>query len=291
MHVTEISSKSALHYHEKGYATNWDINPYRGCEHHCAYCFAQYSHKYLENDKFFDEILAKTDIAQTLERDLLKRNWKYDQVNAGGVTDCYQPLEKHYQLMPKIIKLFIKYKNPLVITTKSTLVLRDINLLDELNKIAGVQILLSASIIDENIRKKIEPLSPATIERINMLKEFSTRGIHTTILLMPIIPYINDDIINFEKIFQLAKNNNVHEIIHACLHLRGQTKICFFDHLKKYFPEKLKQIIPLYKGSYVNQEYAKIISEKIYILRKKYKMFNIHPKIKSPNSIVQLQLI
>ncbi len=290
MRITEISSKSALHFHQKGYATNWDINTFRGCMHKCVYCFAQYSHKYLNSDKFFDEILVKTNIVQALERDLSNKNWKYLPVNAGGVTDCYQPIEKKYQLMPQIISLFIKYKNPLIITTKSTLILRDIKLLSKLNEVAGIKLFISASTFDESIRQKIEPCAPPTVDRINMLKYFSEVGISSTILLMPIIPYINDSLTNFEKIFQLAHNNKVSNILHACLYLRGQTKKYFFKFIKKQFPEVENLIYALYNGSYVCKEYSQHVANQINKLRKRYNMFHKDMELTSPNKILQLNL-
>jgi DNA repair photolyase len=130
----------ALHYHDREFASNWDLNIYRGCGYRCIYCFAQYSHKYPDTgeNEFFDDIFVKTNVADALHTDFSKRSWDGDPVNICGVTDGYQPLEKEYVLMPKIIEAFIRHKNPMIITTKSTLLLRDIDLLDELNKIADV---------------------------------------------------------------------------------------------------------------------------------------------------------
>ncbi len=290
MSITEISARSVLHYHKREYATNWDINTYRGCEHKCAYCFAQYSHKYLNSQKFFDEITVKTNIPQVLEHDFSNKNWNYPPVNAGGVTDCYQPIEKKYQLMPKIIKTFIKYKNPLIITTKSTLILRDIDLLTKLNNVTSVKILVSASTINENIRQKLEPFAPPTIDRINMIKTFTEHEIESDILLMPIIPYINDNLSNIEHIFQLGKQNQASAIIHGILHLRGQTKTFFLKFLQKCFPKVTSSIEKLYNGSYVDKKYSEYISNMIYKLHKKYGMFNQHCELRSPNKNHQLAL-
>ena len=87
--ITEIQASSALHYHSKEFATNWDLNIYRGCGHRCTYCFAQYSHKYLNSEKFFDDIFVKTNISDVLEKDMPKRTWKNESVSVCGVTDCY----------------------------------------------------------------------------------------------------------------------------------------------------------------------------------------------------------
>jgi DNA repair photolyase len=158
-------------------------------------CFAQYSHKYLDTDQFFDDIFVKTNVAETLHADFSKRSWTDNPVNICGVTDGYQPIEAEYCLMPKIIETFIRHKNPMIITTKSTLLLRNVDLLDKLNRIAGVSVQVSASAIDEAIRQKIEPFAPPTIDRLNMIGELKKRGIGAGVLMMPIIPHLTDNVL------------------------------------------------------------------------------------------------
>lgn len=274
MRIKEISAKSVLHYHDRAFSTNWDINPYRGCAHKCIYCFAQYSHKYLDSNEFFDDILVKTNVAEALDTDFSKRNWQGCPVNLCGVTDPYQPIEKQYKLMPRIIETFIRHKNPMVITTKSTLLLRDLDLLAELNKVAYVNIQISASVIDERIRSKIEPNASPTIERLAMLKEITNRGIDTGVLMMPIIPFLTDNIENLDAIFRFAKNNGARNIIPAIIHLRGETKKCFYEHIQSLFPDLLQKITPLFKGAYVDKNYAEKFQRNIMQLRKKYNFYN-----------------
>jgi DNA repair photolyase len=278
MPVKEIICKTALHYHDREFASNWDLNIYRGCGHRCIYCFAQYSHKYLDigEDEFFDDISVKTNVADTLHADFSKRSWNDDPVNICGVADGYQPLEKEYVLMPKIIETFIRHKNPMIITTKSTLLLRDIDLLDELNKIAGVNVQVSASAIEEIIREKIEPFAPPTNERLEMMSELSRRGIPCGVLMMPIIPHLTDNTENLDTIFKLAKENGAKSIIPQILHLRGNTKNVFFSHIRNFFPELESQIKPLYNGAYVNKNYLEIFRQKIASVRKKYNFYNNH---------------
>ncbi|MDR1335098.1 MAG: hypothetical protein LBJ19_02395 [Holosporaceae bacterium] len=158
MAIKKITCKTALHYHDREFASNYDLNIYRRCGHRCIYCFAQYSHKYLDTDQFFDDIFVKTNVTEILHADFSKRSWNSDPVNICGVTDGYQPIEAEYCLMPKIIETFIRHKNPMIITTKSTLLLRDLDLLEKLNKIAGVSVQVSVSAMDELIREKNEPL-------------------------------------------------------------------------------------------------------------------------------------
>jgi DNA repair photolyase len=292
MPVAEILAKSALHYHDHAFATNWDINPYRGCGHRCIYCFAQYSHKYLDSNQFFDDITVKTNVAEVLNADFSKRAWQKCPVNLCGVTDGYQPLEKQYELMPKIIETFIKHKNPLVITTKSTLLLRDLDLLEELNKVARVDIRASVSTIDESIREKIEPFASPTIDRLNMLGEISQRGIDAGVLLMPIIPHLTDGAENLDEIFRISKQNGATGVIPAPLHLRGETKRVFYEYLKNLFPDLLPKIAPLYKGAYLDKNYAENLRQKIASIRRKYNFYNkIYERQEPKERNIQLKLL
>jgi DNA repair photolyase len=274
MAIKEIVCKTAVHYHDQKFASNWDLNIYRGCGHRCIYCFAQYSHKYLGTDQFFDDISVKTNVAEALNADFSRRSWNGDPVNICGVTDGYQPLEREYVLMPKIIETFIRHRNPMIITTKSTLLLRDVGLLEELNKVAGVNVQVSVSAIDEIIRKKIEPFASPSIERLEMIGKLSKCGIPCGVLMMPIIPHLTDTVENLDAIFRLAKENGAKTIVPQILHLRGSTKNVFFGHIRNLFPNLEPRIKPLYSGAYVNKNYLENFQEKIRNIRKKYNFYN-----------------
>lgn len=281
--ATEILAKTALHYHERTFATNWDLNIYRGCGHRCRYCFAQYSHKYLSSKDFFGEIFVKTNIAEVLNKEFLKKSWKFEPVTVCGISDCYQPIEARYKLMPKVLEVFIRHKNPIVITTKSTLILRDIELIKQLNEVASVNIATSVSSFDDDIRKKIEPNAPPTIERLKMLKEFKKMGCKTTVLFMPIIPYLTDDPYNLDKILKTTSEFGIDNIITGSLHLRGNTKNVFFSFIKDNYPDLLKKYSELYKGSNASKEYRSNLHKDTRNLRKKYCLFNTF----SPRKVIE----
>ncbi len=173
--LKEIQAKTILHYHARQFATNWDANIYRGCGHNCRYCFAQYSHRYLDNSDFFDDVFVKSNAPELLQKEMSKRTWDFSPVNVCGISDCYQPAEAEYKIMPKVINSFIKKRNPLFIGTKSTLILRDFHLIEKLNKVAEVSIATSVSSLDEGTRKLIEPSASPTIERLKMLKKHFTQ--------------------------------------------------------------------------------------------------------------------
>jgi len=282
--LKHIKAKSILHYHKQTFATNWDANIYRGCKHNCKYCFAQYSHRYLGTRDFFSDIYVKSNAPELLIKELNKKKWEGYPVNVCGISDCYQPAEEEYKIMPKVIKSFIATKNPIVIMTKSTLILRDLELIKKLNKVAEVSIMISVSTLNEDRRKLIEPNAAPTIERMQMLKTFSDLGFKTSILFMPIIPYISDDEKNMDEIFRITKEYNLGSITTYPLHLRGNTKKIFYKFLKDSFPELLPKYEVLYNKNEVSKEYSINLQEKVNALRKKYQLFNTYrpskPKLK-----------
>ncbi len=289
--LKEIKAKSMLHFHKQTFATNWDANIYRGCEHNCRYCFAQYSHRYLEDKDFFEDIYVKSNASQILEIELGKTKWEKHPVNVCGVSDCYQPAEIKYKIMPAVIKSFIKNKNPLVISTKSILVLRDIDLLEELNKVAQVSVLVSVSTLDEKKRELIEPNTSSTLDRLQMLEQFQKIGCQTSVLFMPIIPFISDDEHNLDSIFKITSSLGLGSIQGWPLHLHGRTRDVFFDFLRKNFPELLSEYSRLYTKGTVSDSYKINLLKKITDLKDKYHLFGKYTqtKPKNPNAI-QLKL-
>jgi DNA repair photolyase len=271
---TEIEASSALHYHSREFATNWDMNIYRGCGHRCRYCFAQYTHYYLNSDNFFDEIFVKTNISDVLEKDMSKRTWANEPVNICGVTDCYQPAEVNYQLVPKVLKRFIQHKNPIVITTKSKLIERDFELIRELHNITEVRIGISVTTVNEKLRRILEPYAAPTIDRFKALEKFAKIGCKTAVLLMPIIPYMTDFRPNLDEIFRLTKESGTKRLLAWPLHLRGNTKGMFFSFLKESYPELLPKYREMYYKSNVTKEYFKYIMDMVFELRCKYSLFN-----------------
>ncbi|RKY52617.1 MAG: radical SAM protein, partial [Candidatus Neomarinimicrobiota bacterium] len=185
--------KTALNRIKSNYLPyHWDLNIYRGCVHRCRYCYAQYSHNYLNSGDFFGTIYIKENIIEALERQLASRSWKHETVNLGGVTDSYQSIEKVKAFMPDILRLFIKYRTPVSISTKATLLLRDRELFVKLAEVAGAHVAISATTFDEELRKKIEPGSFPTKERFKVIEAFKGTKVMTGVLMMPILPYLTD---------------------------------------------------------------------------------------------------
>ena len=267
----EIKSKTACNKIDSNFLPfRWDLNIYRGCEHKCQYCFALYSHKYMNSNSFFDDIYVKKNIVECFEKQISSKRWKRTLVNIGGVTDSYQPAEKQYKLMPEILKLCIKYKVPISLSTKSNLILRDFDLFAELAAIVPVHIACTITTLNENIRKLIEPNAATSQERFNNLKEFSKTKVNTGIFIMPIIPELTDSYGNLSMLYKTAKQNNVNYAITSVLNLRGETKIQFLNFIKNKLPHLYRKINSYYKGAYVNCAYTKNLNAMLNRIADKY---------------------
>ena len=266
----ELSCSSACNRVQGRFPFKWDMNIYRGCEHGCKYCFAMYSHQYLGSEAYFSDIFVKTNIVEQLEKQFASPSWKREIVSIGGVTDSYQPAEEKYKLMPEILRLFIKYKNPCIISTKSDLILRDYALIDELSRLAYVNIAATITCIDETTRKKLEPGSVPSERRFAMLKAFSKTGASTGLHVMPIIPYLTDTRENLDALFAAGRDSAVTYVMTGALYLRGRTRQAFFDFIRSEYPELCKPLFELYKTGSAGQEYKAQLYPLVNALRNKY---------------------
>jgi DNA repair photolyase len=265
-----IENKSALNKLKRRIPYGWDLNIYRGCEHGCKYCYAIYSHDYLNDGNFFDTVYYKKNILEALESELSSPTWKREIVNIGGVTDSYQPIEKELKLMPEILKLMIKYKTPIIISTKSDLILRDIDLINELSKITYVNIAFTITTMDETLRSKLEPNASPSIKRFESLKKFRETNASLGVHLMPIIPYLTDSYDNLEKIYYLASRVKVDYVLPGTMYLRGKTKPYFLDFIRDYDNEIYTKINNLYRSGSAGVEYKDGLYKKVNELKLKY---------------------
>lgn len=278
LNVTEIQCHQACNKLKRKVPFSWDLNIYRGCQHGCVYCYAMYSHDYLKAESYFEDIYVKTNIVEQLEMQLSSSSWKREVVNIGGVTDSYQPLEAKYKFMPDILRLMIKYKTPCIISTKSDLVLRDYDLLDELSRITYVNVAATITCMDGNIRKKIEPCSKDAVKKFSMLKEFSKTNASTGLHFMPIIPYITDTRENIEQLYSCAEESKVSYVLPGVLYLRGITRGVFFNFIRREYPHLEEPLAKLYIKGGASKEYKDSLYKMINELREKYHLSSSYIK-------------
>lgn len=249
MIYNHVKCKSALHVIRRSQKPfHLDLNIYRGCEHKCQYCFAIYSHKYMDSKNYFDEIFIKDNIAEILDKELSKRKTK-EVINIGGVCDSYQPIEKETKIMRDVLKVMIKHRNPIIISTKSDLILRDLDLIKQLSEVAAVNIAATITCMNESIRKNIEPNAVSSAQRFAMLKRIKEEtnaiiGVH----IMPIIPYISDNRENLEMIYKQAEAIHADYVLPGILYLRGNTRYQFFQMIDNHYPHLKSKLTNMYNN-------------------------------------------
>src|SRR5579884_2917977 len=176
--VREIRSKSIIN-RVQGMPFNWSINPYRGCRHACVYCYARPTHEYLGMngaDEFQEVIFAKVNAPRVVRAELGRRSWRGEPVAIGTATDPYQQAESRYRLTRGILEAFRDFRNPLSITTKSPMVLRDLDILTDLARDARVTIHLTITTLDESLWRKLEPTTAKPRKRLEAVRVLKEHG-------------------------------------------------------------------------------------------------------------------
>lgn len=263
MPFREITCQQACTELKRKIPYGWDMNPYRGCGHGCVYCYAMGTHGYLGSEDFTHDICVKTNLAECLDRQLASPGWKREVVNLGGVTDSYQPAEAHYRLMPDILRLLIKYRTPCIISTKSDLVLRDFDLIDELSRLTYVNVAATVTCMDESLRRKIEPGGAPSLRRFAMLREFSKTEASTGLHVMPIIPFLTDSRENIDGLYAQAKESRVAYVLPGTLYLRGKTRGEFFAFIEREFPQLEQAFRELYRTGGAPKEYKESLYQMV----------------------------
>ena len=278
MSYKEMKVESACKKLKRKMPYTWDLNIYRGCEHGCQYCYAMYSHQYLDTEKFFETIYVKTNIVDELEKQLSSNKWRQEVINIGGVTDSYQPYEAEKKMMPEILKLLIKYKTPCIISTKSDLILRDYDLIDELSQLTYVNVAATITTLDEDIRKKLEPNASKSIDRFKMLQTFSKTNASTGLHVMPIIPYLTDGYENIDALYREAKVSQVDYVLPGTLYLRGKTRVSFLNFIKEVYPDKYARLLRLYQTGGADKAYKTELYVMVNEIKAKYNLSSSYSK-------------
>ncbi len=223
------------------------FSPYMACEHACKYCDGRAEKYYVEGD-FEKDIVIRENLPVLLEHELKKLREKGIISIGSGISDPYQPVEKEEKILQKCAGILAGYKFPVSVMTKSSLILRDIDLWEEVHKKSGFILTVSLTFTDDHLRKIFEPHAGTVEERINTLVEFKKRGMFTGILAMPFIPYISDVRENIEHLADIAKDINIDFVMAGSLTLRqGKQKDLFMDIIKENFPDLSEAIKELYK--------------------------------------------
>jgi DNA repair photolyase len=221
----------------------WSLNPYRGCAHACAYCYARPTHEYLgfgAGTDFETKILVKKNAPQLLRETFMKRSWKGEMIVFSGDTDCYQPLEAHYRLTRGCLEACLEFGSPAGIITKSYLIVRDLELLKELHARTNLWVVMSIPFADDKTGRMIEPGAAAVSKRFEAMEKLASAGIRVTVNIAPVIPAVNDD--DIPRILTKAKACGAEGAGLVLLRLPGHVKEVFAARMKQLFPMRYAKI-------------------------------------------------
>ena len=220
------------------------INPYRGCYHSCAYCYARPSHEQLgfgAGTDFDRHLVIKPKAADLLREAFEKKSWKGDLLVFSGVTDCYQPIEATYELTRQCLEVCLEYRNPVAIITKSALIERDIDLLSELHEKAFCRVLMSVPFFDPTHARAIEPSVPSPSRRFKTIRRLTDAGIPTTVNIAPVIPGLSDE--DIPQILEAAKAAGATSAGMILVRLPGSVKPVFEARVREAFPDRAEKIL------------------------------------------------
>lgn len=221
----------------------WSVNPYRGCIHGCAYCYARPSHQYLgfgAGTDFDRKIVVKTNAPELLRAAFDRRSWDGGVVCFSGNTDCYQPIESSYRLTRRCLEVCLEYRNPVAIITKSALVQRDVDVLAALSKLAEVRVFVSCAFADEAQARAIEPWASSVARRMAALRALSEAGVACGVAVAPIIPGLNDD--QCARVLSMAHENGARRAFMQMLRLPAEVGPVFEARLAEAFPDRARRV-------------------------------------------------
>lgn len=221
----------------------WSLNPYQGCEHGCVYCYARNSHEYWgfsAGVDFESKIVVKKRAPELLRNLFRSKSWKPSPISLSGNTDCYQPVERSLQITRQLLQVCLDFKNPVGIITKNALVLRDIDILQELSKHQLVKVYTSITSTDEELRRKLEPRTTTYAQRFQILEKLSKADIPCGVMNAPIIPGLNDH--HMYEVLRRASLAGAQSAEYTMIRLNGAVGPIFQDWLTHTFPDRKEKI-------------------------------------------------
>ncbi|MSP37821.1 MAG: PA0069 family radical SAM protein [Deltaproteobacteria bacterium] len=238
-------SKSLIAYNDSpDVGFDASINPYRGCEHGCVYCYARPTHEYLGFSAGLDfetKIMVKEDAPELLRKELSSRKWQPQLLGISGVTDCYQPAEKRYQLTRRCLEVLLEFRNPAVIVTKNHLVTRDIDILLQLAQFDCIGVTISLTTLDAKLASALEPRASSPARRLAAIRKLADAGVPVGYLQAPMIPGLTDA--EAPAIALAAKQAGATFSGYVALRLPFAVKDLFEQWLDQHYPDKKEKIL------------------------------------------------
>jgi DNA repair photolyase len=221
----------------------FSVNPYRGCMHACAYCYARPSHQYLgwgAGTDFDRKIVVKRNAPEVLRAELMKPSWEGDTIVFSGITDCYQPLEASYGLTRRCLEVCLDFQNPVTITTKGALVRRDADVLGDLARRARATVFVSIPFASDDTARAIEPYASRASHRFDAIRALSEAGVTTGIAVAPVIPGLTDS--SIPELLSRAREAGASRAFMVLLRLPREVLPVFDERLEKALPERVEKV-------------------------------------------------
>jgi DNA repair photolyase len=220
------------------------VNPYRGCEHGCVYCYARPTHAYLGYSPGLDfetKLIVKTNSVEALRAEFAHPRYRVSPVNIGSATDVYQPIEREWKLTRGLLELFLETQHPLTVVTKNALIERDIDLLKQLAEQKLVAVYISVTSLDAEMSRTLEPRASAPWRRIEAVRRLADAGIPVGVLVAPLIPFINDEYL--ERILNAAHDAGAYYASYTVVRLPWEVKTVFEEWLMAHFPDRAERVL------------------------------------------------
>ncbi|HEX6217174.1 MAG TPA: radical SAM protein [Vicinamibacterales bacterium] len=273
----EIRCKSALNRVKGKAYMQWSLNPYRGCTHGCHYCFARRYHSHLEltdqpggGDSFANVIFVKTNFVEVLRRELDRPSWKKESIGFGTATDPYQPIEGTYKISRGVIQALHAAATPVGIVTKGPMVVRDIDVLQGLSKVATCRVHMSVPTVDEDAWEKLEPGVAHPMQRLRAVRALVDAGIECGVLMAPIVPGFSTQPAKIERTIKAIADSGAKSIGAMVMHMDGGTKDHFMALLQREYPALVPMYDQLYASRYVKKDYEQRVQEVVSLMRQRY---------------------
>ncbi|MBL8021360.1 MAG: PA0069 family radical SAM protein [Leptospirales bacterium] len=259
--IIRDSSRTILSHNDSpDVGFNISVNPYRGCEHGCIYCYARPTHEYLDlsaGQDFESRIFAKFDAAELLRAELSHKRYGPEPIALSGVTDPYQPVERKLEITRACVNVLRDFRNPTIIITKNHLVTREIDYFKEMAENNLIRVILSVTTLDEEVRARMEPRTSTIAKRLQAIESLRKNGIQAGILLAPVVPGLTDH--EIPNILRAASDAGAQFAHYVMLRLPHGVKDLFQEWLSQFFPERREKILARIREAYGEKLYDSAI--------------------------------
>ncbi len=249
----------------------WSLNPYRGCKHGCVYCYARYTHEYLDlnpDTDFAQTVFVKRNLVQALRADLRRPAWRQEKVHIGTATDPYQPAEGRYRLTQGALLALRDQLTPASLVTKNTMAMRDADIMASLARAAGFHLVMSITTMDETLARQLEPDTPSPQQRLRAVQHLARAGVPVSVAIAPVLPGITDSEQQLSETIQAAYDHGADIAFHQSLHMYSATRASLFTYLEHHQPHLLASYRRVFTSSQnAPDEYRRQLRDRIERIR------------------------